>query len=155
MKITLIAVENSPPAWANSGFEAYAKRLPKDYHLHLVSIASSKRGKNASIRQILDQEGQRILQAIPTGNHIIALDRLGKAVSTLDIADKILRWHDHHQDICLLIGGPEGLSEECLSKADTKWSLSALTLPHPLVKVVVAEQLYRSWSIHKNHPYHR
>ena len=155
MKITLIAIENSPPAWATSGFETYAKRLPKDYQLTCISIPSIKRGKNASIAQVLEQEGKRILQAIPSGSHVVVLDRLGITVSTLNISEKLLHWHDHHQDICLLIGGPEGLSEECLKKADTKWSLSALTLPHPLVKVVVAEQLYRAWSIHKNHPYHR
>ena len=155
MKITLIAIENSPPAWANDGFETYAKRLPKDYQLSLISIPANKRGKNAPIEQILEQEGERIIQAITPGQHIIALDRLGSAVSTQNIADKLLQWHDHHQDICLLIGGPEGLSPACLARAHTQWSLSALTLPHPLVKVVMAEQLYRAWSIHQNHPYHR
>ncbi len=155
MKITLIAVENSPPTWANDGFEAYAKRLPKDYQLKLISIAANKRGKQAPIAQILEQEGQRITQAIPAGNHVIALDRLGSPISTHQIADKLLQWHDNYQDISLLIGGPEGLAPQCLSQAHTQWSLSALTLPHPLVKVVMAEQLYRAWSIHQNHPYHR
>ena len=155
MLFTLIAIENHPPTWTNEGFQDYAKRLPKRYQLKLVSLPAEKRGKNAPITAITAKEGERILKAIPAGNQIIALDRQGIGLTTQQIATRLQQWHDADQSISLLIGGPEGLSPKCLEAAHQTWSLSRLTFPHPLVKVIVAEQLYRAWSLIHNHPYHR
>ena len=155
MLITLIAIENHPPTWTNEGFQDYAKRLPKRYQLKLVSLPAEKRGKNAPITAITAKEGERILKAIPAGNQIIALDRQGIDLTTQHVATRLQQWHDADQSISLLIGGPEGLSPKCLEAAHQTWSLSHLTFPHPLVKVIVAEQLYRAWSLIHNHPYHR
>ena len=155
MLITLIAIENHPPTWINEGFQDYAKRLPKRYQLKLVSLPAEKRGKNAPITAITVKEGERILNAIPAGTQIIALDRQGIDLTTRRVATRLQQWHDSDQSISLLIGGPEGLSPKCLEAAHQTWSLSHLTFPHPLVKVIVAEQLYRAWSLIHNHPYHR
>jgi len=155
MQINLLAIQNKPPAWCNDGYTDYAKRLPKNYHLNLISIAAIKRNKNSDINKTLQVEGKKLLSAIPSGDIIIALDRIGTSVTTKDIACKLQKWHDSSQNISLLIGGPEGLSQECIAAAHYSWSLSSLTFPHPLVKVVLAEQIYRAWSIITKHPYHR
>ena len=155
MKINLIAVGKRMPDWVNAGFQAYAQRLPNNYALNIIEISAEKRGKNANVEKILEKEGDLILAAIPTNNHIVALDRLGKSPSTIEMANELQQWHDQSQDISLLIGGPEGLSPACIKRAQTTWSLSKLTLPHPLVRIIVAEQLYRCWSILARHPYHR
>lgn len=105
--------------------------------------------------QTIDMEGQKILAAIPTNNLIIALDEHGKEWKTLDLAKKLTLWHHEQQDISLLIGGPDGLAKSLLKMASITWSLSQLTLPHQIVRVIVAEQMYRAWSIISNHPYHR
>ena len=155
MKIHLIAIENSPPQWVNQGYETYQKRLPVDYELRLISVPAIKRKQHLNTDDILKEEGERLLRAVPRHNCLIALDRLGQSITTQKLSTKLLEWHDDHQDISILIGGPEGLSTECLQRSQVQWSLSALTLPHPLVKVVMAEQLYRAWSILQNHPYHK
>ena len=155
MKIHLIAIENSPPQWVNQGYETYQKRLPVDYELRLISVPAIKRKQHLNTDDILKEEGERLLRAVPRHNCLIALDRLGQSITTQKLSTKLLEWHDDHQDISILIGGPEGLSTQCLQRSQVQWSLSALTLPHPLVKVVMAEQLYRAWSILQNHPYHK
>ena len=155
MKIHLIAIENSPPQWVNQGYETYQKRLPADYELRLISVPAIKRKQHLNTNDILKEEGERLLRAVPRHSCLIALDRLGQSITTQKLSAKLLEWHDDHQDISILIGGPEGLSTQCLQRSQVQWSLSALTLPHPLVKVVMAEQLYRAWSILQNHPYHK
>ena len=155
MLINLIAVGTKMPDWVKAGFADYAKRLPSDYPLNLIEIKAEPRGKNADTKRILEREGQLIQAAIPKHNHVIALDRLGHAVDTIKISQALQNWHDMNQDISLLIGGPEGLARPCIDQAHTTWSLSKLTLPHPLVRVLVAEQFYRAWSILCHHPYHR
>ncbi len=156
MKINLIAIGKRMPSWVESGYQEYAHRLSNsDFQLNLLELPAEKRGKNANLSQILEREGTALLKAVPTGDHIIAFDRLGKNISTVALAKQLTTWRDGAQDISLLIGGPEGISPDCLSKAQSKWSLSALTLPHPLVRIIVAEQIYRAWSIMTQHPYHR
>ncbi|HIE54703.1 MAG TPA: 23S rRNA (pseudouridine(1915)-N(3))-methyltransferase RlmH, partial [Chromatiaceae bacterium] len=113
------------------------------------------RGKNPDIARILRDEGRRMLDAVPGGSHLIALDVEGSSWNTEQLSRQLGRWLDDGRDIALLVGGPEGLSAECREAAGQKWSLSPLTLPHPLVRVVVAEALYRAWSLLHNHPYHR
>ena len=155
MKIHLLAVGNKMPDWVNKGYNEYAKRLTGDCQLKMVEITPGKRGKNADLARIKIQEGERILSAIPKRSLVVALEVTGKAWTTEELSRQLDHWLHGGQDIALLIGGPEGLSEACVVRADIKWSLSSLTLPHPLVRVLLSEQLYRAYSILKHHPYHR
>lgn len=155
MRILLLAVGQKMPAWIEQGYQEYAQRMPAEARLELKEIAPGKRGKNADIKRIVEDEGQRLIAAIPRGAHIVVLDVEGRGHSTEQLAQRMDEWMHRGQDICLLVGGPEGLSAECRALADEKWSLSALTFPHPLVRVILAEQLYRAWSVLRNHPYHR
>ena len=155
MRIHLIAVGQRMPAWVTQGYEEFAKRLPHECALQLVEIAAQKRGKNVDVQQVLHKEGDKILAAVPKGARVLALEVLGKAWSTQELAHELDIWLHGGSDVALLVGGPEGLDARCVERASQRWSLSRLTLPHPLVRVVLAEQLYRAWTILKNHPYHR
>ena len=155
MKIQLIAVGTKMPDWVVSGFEEYQRRFPKDMPFELVEIPAGKRGKNADIKRILEQEGEKMLAACGKNTHIVTLDIPGKAWTTPQLAKQLESWKHDGRDVSLLIGGPEGLSPACKAAAESSWSLSPLTLPHPLVRIVVAESLYRAWSLTTNHPYHR
>lgn len=154
MKIQLIAVGTKMPSWVVAGFKEYQRRFPKDMPLELVEIPAGKRGKNADIKRILDQEGKAMLNTCER-NRLVILDVCGDKWDTPSLAKQLSRWKNDGRDVSLLIGGPEGLSDECKQCAEQSWSLSSLTMPHPLVRVVVAEALYRAWSLHTNHPYHR
>lgn len=155
MRILLLAVGQKMPAWIEQGYQEYAQRMPAEARLELKEIAPGKRGKNADIKRIVEDEGQRLIAAIPRSAHVVVLDVEGRSQSTEQLAQRMDDWMHSGQDICLLVGGPEGLSAECRALANEKWSLSALTFPHPLVRVILAEQLYRAWSVLRNHPYHR
>jgi len=155
MQINLIAVGKKMPTWVETAYQDYAKRLPTDFKLNLIEIAAIKRTKNINVEQLLIKEGEQLLANVAPGQCLIALDVKGQTWSTEQLAEKMQQWHDDARDISLLIGGPEGLSKESLQKAELRWSLSPLTFPHPLVRVILAEQLYRAWTILKNHPYHR
>jgi 23S rRNA (pseudouridine1915-N3)-methyltransferase len=154
MKLKLLAVGTRMPSWVEAGFEEYHKRMPSELKLNLIEIPLNPKGKG-SANQSKDTQGQALLKAINPQDKVIALDVLGKSISTESLATKLSDWQMDGQDVCLLIGGPDGLSSDCLARADSKWSLSDLTLPHPLVRVLLMEQLYRAWTINKNHPYHR
>ncbi|HDX0970015.1 TPA: 23S rRNA (pseudouridine(1915)-N(3))-methyltransferase RlmH [Pasteurella multocida] len=153
MKIQLIAVGTKMPNWVTTGFEEYQRRFPKEMPFELIEIPAGKRGKNADIKRILEQEGKAMLAACGK-SRIVTLDIPGKPWTTEQLATQLEVWKNDGRDLSLLIGGPEGLSAECKA-AEQSWSLSPLTLPHPLVRVVVAESLYRAWSVTMNHPYHR
>ena len=155
MRIQLLAIGNRMPGWVNRGYEEYAHRLTQDCQLQLKEIPAGKRGKSANTQRIIEQEGEQLLQAVPKGNRIVTLDVKGRSWSTEQLSEQLGQWMQDGRDVSLLVGGPEGLSEQCRQKADQSWSLSPLTFPHPLVRIVVAEQLYRAWSILRNHPYHR
>ena len=155
MDIFLLAVGTKMPDWVNKGYNEYAKRLNADCRLKLIEIAPGKRGKNADLAKIKTREGEKLLAAIPKGCLVVALEVQGKAWSTETLSQQLDSWLHGGQDVALLVGGPEGLSDACLARAELKWSLSPLTLPHPLVRVLLSEQLYRAYSILKNHPYHR
>lgn len=155
MRILLIAVGQKMPAWVEQGYQEYAQRMPPEARLELKAIAPGKRGKNADIPRILEDECQRIQAAIPKNARVVVLDVNGKSWSTDQLAGRMGEWMQSGQDVALLVGGPEGLSSPCRALADDTWSLSALTFPHPLVRVILAEQLYRAWSLLRNHPYHR
>jgi 23S rRNA (pseudouridine1915-N3)-methyltransferase len=155
MQIDLIAVGTKMPEWVDTAWKDYIKRLPKDWQLNLIEIPAGKRGKNAPIARILQDEGERALKAATNCDLIIALDRIGKFISSENLAQACSSWLENNQKIAILVGGPEGLSEACLTAATVRWSLSAMTLPHPVVRVVIAEQIFRAWSILNKHPYHR
>jgi 23S rRNA (pseudouridine1915-N3)-methyltransferase len=155
VNIHLIAVGEKMPTWVDTGFRAFAKRLPPECALRLVEVPAGKRGKNADIRRIVQAEGERMLAAVPGNARIVALDVKGSAWSTEQVAGQLEHWLGDGRDVALLVGGPDGLGPECLAASGQRWSLSPLTFPHPLVRVILAEQLYRAWSIVRNHPYHR
>jgi len=155
VKITLIAVGRKMPAWVEQGFLEYARRMPRECMLDLVEIEADKRGRSGSPKRWIEQEGKRIITAVPKGDMVVALDVEGSSWSTEKLSSSMGSWMQGGAGVSLLVGGPDGLSQECLQRAQQKWSLSKLTLPHPLVRVVVAEQLYRAWTILSNHPYHR
>lgn len=143
------------PTWVSEGYQEYARRLPPECHLQLVEIAPGARTKGADLARSVRDEGERMLGAIPKDTLVIALDARGVQWDTEKLSQQLEQWLGGGRDITLLIGGPEGLAEDCLKRADQTWSLSKLTLPHPLVRIVLAEQIYRAWSILKKHPYHR
>lgn len=143
------------PGWVNTGTEEYAGRMPPQCQLLIREIAAEKRTKNSDLNRIRQSEGEKLLAAIPDGNLVITLDVKGKPWSTEQLAQQLDSWMMSGRDVSLLVGGPEGLSPACLQRAEHSWSLSPLTFPHPLVRIVVAEQLFRAWSILTNHPYHR
>ncbi len=143
------------PAWVQQGYEEYQRRLPSECRLRLVEVPAGKRGKGADVNRILVQEGERSLAAVPKGARVVALDEHGRGWDSQGLAMRLDFWLRDGRDIALLVGGPEGLAPACRQAADETWSLSPLTLPHPLVRIVVAEALYRAWSILSHHPYHR
>ncbi len=153
MRAYLIAVGERMPAWVNEGFAEYAKRLSHELPLQLVEISTKSRSRDTA-RAIAD-EGAAILAAIPKSTHVVALDSCGKAWSSEELAAQLARWRMQGQDLAFLIGGPDGLAPAVLERAQQRWSLGPATLPHPLVRIVVAEQLYRAVSQLGNHPYHR
>ncbi|MDF1691242.1 MAG: 23S rRNA (pseudouridine(1915)-N(3))-methyltransferase RlmH [Zhongshania sp.] len=155
MRVSLICIGTKMPAWVEEGVAEYRKRLPAEIQFDIKELPLPKRGKNTDIRRAIAQEGEAMTAAIPSGDRVIALDVLGKAVSTESLAEALARWQMEGDNISILVGGPDGLSPTCLALARQKWSLSAMTLPHPLVRVLFAEQLYRAWTINNNHPYHR
>ncbi|ATG74766.1 23S rRNA (pseudouridine(1915)-N(3))-methyltransferase RlmH [Zobellella denitrificans] len=155
MKLQLVAVGTRMPAWVSDGFQEYQRRFPRDLPLELVEIPAGKRGKNADIDRILHKEGEQMLAAVGKSARVVTLDIPGRPWSTEQLAEQLTRWQLDGRDVAILIGGPEGLAPACKATAEQSWSLSPLTLPHPLVRVVAAESLYRAWSINNNHPYHR
>jgi len=142
------------PNWVDFGYNEYAKRMPPELKVELVEIPINVKGRNPT-NQAIENQGQALLKNIQPQDFVVALDVLGKSMSTQALASQLTNWQMNGQNICLLIGGPDGLSSDCLSRANIKWSLSDLTLPHPLVRILVMEQLYRAWTINNNHPYHR
>lgn len=158
MKLRILSVGNKMPNWVQAGFEEYLKRVLPMMSVQIVELAPAKRSKNPSLAEIekyKQQEGQAILQAKQPKELLWLLEVKGKMLSTEKLADKLTFAMQDAQDIALVIGGADGVCSEVLSAADFKWSISDLTLPHPLVRVIVIEQIYRAMSILNNHPYHR
>ena len=155
MHLRLIAVGTRMPTWVTDGFEEYAHRFPKHLSLELVQIQLGARGKRENPARAINEESKRMLKALRSGDRVIALDQNGKALSTEELAGSFSDWQQDGRDVVFFIGGPDGLGRDCLARAEFVWSLSPLTLPHALVRILVAEQLYRAWTILQNHPYHR
>lgn len=155
MQIDLIAVGKKMPTWIESGFKEYAKRLPKNINFKLIEITPATRSKNNNADNYKQKEQEKIEATLSPKSIIIALDERGKSINSQQLANQLQTWNDDNQHISLIIGGADGLNEPLKKKANQLWSLSAMTLPHGLVRVMVAEQIYRAWSITQNHPYHR
>ena len=143
------------PAWVEQGFYEYASRMPRECAVRLHEIPLSKRRKSSTSRQQIEQEGRRILAAIPTNSIVVGLELKGTLWTTEQLAHHLERWLQWGRELVFVVGGPDGLSEDCIKRADYHWSLSKLTFPHSLVRVMVAEQIYRAWTLIRNHPYHR
>ena len=154
MKIKLLAVGTKMPTWVDSGFKEYAKRMPAELKTELVEIPINVRGRNPS-SEPRENQGRALLKSIHDHDFVVALDVRGKPLTTEGLAVRLEEWQMSGQNLCLLIGGPDGMSADCIARANMRWSLSDLTLPHPMVRILVMEQLYRAWTINTNHPYHR
>lgn len=155
MRVRLLAVGTRMPGWVNEGVEEYRKRLPRDFALEVEEVAPGQRGKNADIARAVAVEAQRIRERLRGDELTVALEVNGKAWSTERLAQEAEAWRLEGREVVLLVGGPDGLAPELSAAADRRWSLSPLTLPHPLVRIILAEQLYRAWTLMVGHPYHR
>ena len=155
MKINLIATGNKMPDWVGLASDDFSKRLPAEIKINSILLPLIKRGKNSDIPRIVRDESRKLLAAVPKDSSLVVLDVLGKPITTMKLSSMLESWLQQGQDVSIVIGGPDGLSDELLSKASLKLSLSALTFPHPLVRVILLEQIYQAWSILNNHPYHR
>lgn len=141
--------------WVTDAWDDYARRMPRELPLELIEVPLKKRGRNPDIDRLRREEGQALLSAVTPGYRIVALDGRGRTWSTEELASRLESWMGEGRHVGFMIGGPDGLDAGCLAQAEDRWSLGPLTLPHPLVRVVLAEQLYRAWTITRNHPYHR
>ena len=155
MQLIVAAVGHKMPAWIDTGFQEYAKRMPPECRLVLKEIKPIDRAANKSAESVMAQERARIEAVLPKTGRVIALDERGTAMTTLELSQQLSIWQQHGGDVSFVIGGADGLDAEFKQNADSLLRLSNMTLPHGLVRVMLAEQLYRAWSILKNHPYHR
>jgi len=155
MKLRLITVSQKPPKWVADGCNEYLKRFPPQLKPNVIDIPLPKRNKNAEISRVVQQEAEAILTHIAPQDFVILLDVIGKQPDTPSLAKHLGEWLQDGRNVTLVIGGPDGVSNDIRKRADFCWSLSPLTFPHPLAKIVLCEQLYRAWSVLNNHPYHR
>jgi 23S rRNA (pseudouridine1915-N3)-methyltransferase len=155
MRLLIVAVGERMPAWVDAAFAEYAKRMPRKARIELVEIKPERRGGSRSAAQCMSAEAARIQSVIPAGYRRIALDERGRDLSTAELAQMLGRWLGGGCDVALIIGGADGLDPALKSSAEAQLRLSSLTLPHALVRVLLAEQLYRAASILDYHPYHR
>ena len=155
LKLTVIALGNKMPDWVVKGSDDYAKRFNDGIALKFIEIPLMRRTKTSDLVRILEKETSLIKEVLPSGARLIALDVEGKAFKSEELAHKITQLQQISSHLCFIIGGPEGLSQDILNRCDERWSLSKLTLPHPLVRIILLETLYRAWTIINNHPYHK
>jgi 23S rRNA (pseudouridine1915-N3)-methyltransferase len=155
LRLSLISASNRQPEWVDQGAEEYATRLRGRCTLEIKSVPLARRTAATPAERAIHDEGERMLALVPQGAHVVALLEAGKPWSTKELAAKLEAWMQRGAPVLFLVGGPDGLSPGCVARATDRWSLSSLTLPHGLVRVVVAEALYRAWSLLENHPYHR
>ena len=155
MHIRLLAVGDRQPSWVDEAFATYSARLPREWRFRLDVIPTVRRQKNDRSRQAMEAEGELILAKLQPAEQVVSLDERGRQLDSKGVAGKLSDWQSDGRDLCFVIGGPDGLSEACKQRADFSWSLSKLTLPHGLARVLFAEQLYRAWSLQTGHPYHR
>lgn len=155
MRIRLVAVGSRMPGWVEQGWQEYARRMPPELPLELVEVPLGTRGKNADVSRLIRQEGEAMLARVQPGERVVTLEVHGRPWSTEQLAAEVERWRLDARTVNLMVGGPEGLAPEVCARSERRWSLSPLTLPHPLVRILVAEQLYRAWTVLSGHPYHK
>ena len=155
MKLWLVTVGHKMPDWITAGFNEYAKRMPREAKIELLEIKPEPRTTGKSIPQMMEAEAQRILAALPQDVLRIALDERGAHLTTKQLAQHMQEWMRGGRDVAFIIGGADGLHESVKAGAQQLLALSSMTLPHGMVRVLLAEQLYRAYSLLHNHPYHR
>lgn len=155
MQLIIAAVGHKMPAWIETGFQEYAKRMPAECKLVLKEIKPVDRASNKNAESVMVQERTRIEAVLPKGGRMIALDERGQDLTTMQMSQLLTQWQQQGGDVTFVIGGADGLDAELKKNADMLMRISSLTLPHGMVRVLLAEQLYRAWSITQNHPYHR
>lgn len=156
MRIRVHTVAGRMPDWVEQGCAEYQRRLPREWHFQWRTVPLARRGKAGSgAADYRERESDQLLRGLAGDEQLVALDVQGELLSTERLADAIGRWQMEACSVALLIGGPDGLSQDCLARAQHRWSLGRVTLPHPLVRIVLVEQLYRAWSLGAGHPYHR
>ena len=155
MHIRLLAVGDRQPQWVDDAFRLYSGRFPPQWKFRLDVVATAKRSKSDSAMRAIETEGELILGKLTPDERIVLLDERGKQLTSKTLAARLSDWQSDGRDLCFVIGGPDGVSERCRQRADFIWSLSDLTLPHGLARVLLAEQMYRAWSLASGHPYHR
>jgi 23S rRNA (pseudouridine1915-N3)-methyltransferase len=155
MKLRLLAAGTRMPAWVEAGFSDYRNRMPRECQLELREIPLSRHRRSGDVKRAVGEEGERMIRALAPSDLVVALDVHGILMDTAGLAERLDGWLHGGSDVAFLIGGPDGLDPRCRQMSRLSWSLSPLTLPHALARIVVAEQLYRAWSILKGHPYHR
>jgi len=153
--IRLLAVGDRQPSWVDDAFGLYTERYPREWKFRLDTIATVRRNKSDKSRHAMLAEGELILAKLTTTEQVVLLDERGKQLTSRSLAKRLTDWQRDSRDLCFIIGGPDGVSDACRQRADFTWSLSQLTLPHGMARVLCAEQLYRAWSLQSGHPYHR
>jgi 23S rRNA (pseudouridine1915-N3)-methyltransferase len=155
MRLRFLTITHKLPSFIKEGCDEYIKRMPSSFTVEIVEIPAEKRSLHADINRIMEKEGKKMLSHIKSNHYVIALDVKGAQWSTEQLANNLKKWMQAGKTVDLLIGGPEGLSPLCLGRAEARWSLSLLTFPHTLVRLILSEQMYRAMSILQNHPYHK
>ena len=155
MLINIICIESSRPHWAKQAFDSYQSKFNKSININWKGCKPIPRNKNYDIATAIKKEGEILLSNTKKQDLVISLDKEGKSLDTLKLKDNFENWLSFSKDISFLIGGPDGLSSDCIKQSHLSWSLSDLTFPHSLVPIIIIEQIYRAWSITQNHPYHR
>ena len=155
MKFHIVAIESKRPLWAKSAFENYQQRFDQSIQVKWSGMKSNKNSKSLGKEKLMNEEGTKLLNSVNENSIIVSLNKEGMGWSTLKLKQKFDQWVASSKEVSFLIGGPEGLSNKCLDSSHEIWSLSPLTFPHSIVPVIIIEQLYRVWTIEKNHPYHR
>lgn len=155
MQLIIAAVGHKMPAWIETGFQEYAKRMPPECRIQLKEIKPIERSGSRTAETVMAQEREKIEAALPKGARIIALDERGRDWTSVQLSQQLVQWQQDGRDVAFVIGGADGLDPGFKAKADTLVRISSMTLPHGMVRVMLAEQLYRAWSITQNHPYHR
>jgi 23S rRNA (pseudouridine1915-N3)-methyltransferase len=150
-----LAVGDRQPSWVDDAFGLYTERYPREWKFRLDTIATVRRNKSDKSRHAMLAEGELILAKLTTTEQVVLLDERGKQLTSRSLAKRLTDWQRDSRDLCFIIGGPDGVSDACRQRADFTWSLSQLTLPHGMARVLCAEQLYRAWSLQSGHPYHR
>ncbi len=155
MHIRLLAVGDRQPAWVDDAFDNYSGRFPREWKFRMDCLATARRSRNNKSQDAMDAESEQLLARIKNNEQVVLLDEKGSQMTSQTIAARLADWQADGRDLCFIIGGPDGVSDACRQRADVTWSLSDLTLPHGLARVLFAEQMYRAWSLQTGHPYHR